>query len=251
MKDKITVTGDDLWVSTRAIHFARWPGRGRDRQRTARCCLNCALSFTISTCSAWGTWCACVYLIHGICTKMSVIANTDMELITDPLAIRLRGATQLTVDSQGTNTDLNRLSTLYLSTHVHTQLVHNSQGTNTGMESTLCLSTPGCTQPVHNSQGTNTGMERLCLSTPGCTQLVPRCQSQLHITPLTTGYIRDATEVSCLSKVRCNNLISTNTLHPVHTNTHKHTQMHFSSLHPHKVWKAQNALSTKSLKGSR
>ena len=199
MKDKITVTGDDLWVSTRAIHFARWPGRGRDRQRTARCRLNCALSFTISTCSAWGTWCACVYLIHGICTKMSVIANTDMELITDPLAVRLRGATQLTV----------------------------------------------------NSQGTNTGMERLCLSTPGCTQLVPRCQSQLHITPLTTGYIRDATEVSCLSKVRCNNLISTNTLHPVHTNTHKHTQMHFSSLHPHKVWKAQNALSTKSLKGSR
>ena len=226
MKDKITVTGDDLWVSTRAIHFARWPGRGRDRQRTARCRLNCALSFTISTCSAWGTWCACVYLIHGICTKMSVIANTDMELITDPLAVRLRGATQLTVNSQGTNTDLNRLSTLYLSTHVHTQL-------------------------VHNSQGTNTGMERLCLSTPGCTQLVPRCQSQLHITPLTTGYIRDATEVSCLSKVRCNNLISTNTLHPVHTNTHKHTQMHFSSLHPHKVWKAQNALSTKSLKGSR
>ena len=117
----------------------------------------------MTKCSRNDTILFSAYPIHGSVIEendeMSVIANTDMKLFTDPLAVRLRGATQLAADSQGTNTDLNRLSSLYLSNHVHTQLGHNSQGTNTVMEPARCLSTPGCTQLVHNSQGTNTDME--------------------------------------------------------------------------------------------
>jgi len=61
------MTGDDLHVSTRAIYFTRWPDRERDRRRTAWHRLNC--HFELSTCSAWGTWRTCVYLVNTRSTR--------------------------------------------------------------------------------------------------------------------------------------------------------------------------------------
>ena len=155
----------------------------------------------MTKCSRNDTILFSAYPIHGSVIEendeMSVIANTDMKLFTDPLAVRLRGATQLAADSQGTNTDLNRLSSLYLSNHVHTQLVHNSQGTNTVMELSV--------YPWVYSAGTQFTRYKhrhgtVCLPLGVLSWYrVPRCQSQLHTTPLTTSYIKDATEVPCLS----------------------------------------------------
>ena len=67
MKDKITATGGDLCVSTRAIYFARWP-RGWDRRRTAWHRLDFALSFAISSDRTFRVLgvrprCVCVYLV--------------------------------------------------------------------------------------------------------------------------------------------------------------------------------------------
>ena len=60
--------------STRVIYFAHWPVDGIGRSRTAWHHLDCASSFTIcliklSTCSVWGTWCTCLYLVSDLCTN--------------------------------------------------------------------------------------------------------------------------------------------------------------------------------------
>ena len=66
--DKITASSNDLRVNTRPIYFARWPmsGKGGGQHsvvsRTAlRVSPFCPIK--LSMCSAWGTWCTCIYLV--------------------------------------------------------------------------------------------------------------------------------------------------------------------------------------------
>ena len=62
MKDnRTTVKGEDWHTSNKAIHFTRWRS-WTDRQRTARH-RSRETTHQIPPCSAWGTSCACVYLV--------------------------------------------------------------------------------------------------------------------------------------------------------------------------------------------
>ena len=46
--------------------FTLLPDLWTDRRRTARRLLACASELRHSMCSAWGTWCACVYLVMSV-----------------------------------------------------------------------------------------------------------------------------------------------------------------------------------------
>ena len=67
MRNKIMVTGGRRLVRRHLINLLRLLTRKWDRQRTAQCCLECSSPFPLiklSTCSDWGTWCTCVYLVY-------------------------------------------------------------------------------------------------------------------------------------------------------------------------------------------
>ena len=61
-------TGDDLQVSIRPIYFARWPvnGIGGGQHGIVSEPRFELRHFELSTCSAWGTWCTCIYLVHKL-----------------------------------------------------------------------------------------------------------------------------------------------------------------------------------------
>ena len=67
MRNKIMVTGGRWLVHRHLINLLRSLTRKWDRQRTAQCCLECSSPFPLiklSTCTDWGTWCTCVYLVY-------------------------------------------------------------------------------------------------------------------------------------------------------------------------------------------
>ena len=90
MKDKITVTGDDLCNLLRSLT------RERNRRRAARLCLDCTSPFRpieLSTCSAWGTWYASTYLVAWITTTVQPYQGClpSCKLHSRSLTVRLTG----------------------------------------------------------------------------------------------------------------------------------------------------------------
>ena len=80
MKDgKIMMTRNDLHISTRAIYFGRWPVNRIVEDTMASSRQRFELRhFELSMCSAWGTWCACVYLVRN-CTVTCYLCNITVE----------------------------------------------------------------------------------------------------------------------------------------------------------------------------
>ena len=66
-KDEDNGARNDLHVSTRVIYLARWPmngiGRGQHGIVSTVLWASPFCPIELSTCSAWGTWCTCVYLV--------------------------------------------------------------------------------------------------------------------------------------------------------------------------------------------
>ena len=86
---KITVTGDDFHVSTQAIYFTHWHVNGiGGGQHGIISIVLWGLPFRpieLFTCSAWDTWCTCVYpVIYTVTTYCSLCPCSHSHDFTRP-----------------------------------------------------------------------------------------------------------------------------------------------------------------------
>ena len=66
-KDERQDNGDKKRLASPPKQFTSLADSCMDRRSTARRRLASALSFAISMCSVWATWCRCVYLVKPVC----------------------------------------------------------------------------------------------------------------------------------------------------------------------------------------